>query len=75
MRTVAIPSGVKRLVSTTSRFSSRGEVLLPCHDYPSNSCCFVHLDARFLLPYWHMLFDASLVKTWITRSKTDAAPA
>ncbi|MCK6190538.1 putative natural product biosynthesis protein [Pseudomonas sp. EYE_354] len=24
--------------------------------YPSNSRCFVHLDAR-LLPYWHSLFD------------------
>jgi len=32
----------------------RAEPTLP--DYPSNSRCFVHLDAR-LLPYWHTLFD------------------
>ena len=56
MRTVAIPSGVTRLVSTPSSRKERGDVLVPCGDYPSNARCFVHLDAR-LLPYWHALFD------------------
>jgi len=50
-----LPSGVARLV-TASRRPPRGELLLPVTDYPSNSRCFVHLDAR-LLPYWHTLFD------------------
>ncbi|MBT2372534.1 putative natural product biosynthesis protein [Pseudomonas fluorescens] len=51
-----LPSGAARLVSKTSRSQPRGDVLLPFPDYPSNSRCFVHLDAR-LLPYWHTLFD------------------
>ncbi|MBF6031306.1 putative natural product biosynthesis protein [Pseudomonas sp. P115] len=49
----ALPAGASRLVSKASR-RLRAEPLRP--DYPSNSRCFVHLDAR-LLPYWHALFD------------------
>ena len=48
-----LPAGASRLVSKASR-RLRAEPSLP--DYPSNSRCFVHLDAR-LLPYWHTLFD------------------
>lgn len=48
-----LPAGASRLVSKASR-RLRAEPLRP--DYPSNSRCFVHLDAR-LLPYWHSLFD------------------
>ena len=48
-----LPAGAKRLVSKASR-RLRAEPVLP--DYPSNSRCFVHLDAR-LLPHWHALFD------------------
>ncbi|TFY90592.1 putative natural product biosynthesis protein [Pseudomonas kairouanensis] len=48
-----LPAGASRLVSKASR-RLRAEPLRP--DYPSNSRCFVHLDAR-LLPYWHTLFD------------------
>ncbi len=48
-----LPAGASRLVSKASR-RMRAEPTLP--DYPSNSRCFVHLDAR-LLPYWHTLFD------------------
>lgn len=48
-----LPAGVSRLVSKTSR-RLRAEPLRP--EYPSNSRCFVHLDAR-LLPHWHTLFD------------------
>jgi len=51
-----LPSGAARLVSKASRRPSRGDVLLPSVEYPSNARCFVHLDAR-LLPYWHTLFD------------------
>jgi uncharacterized repeat protein (TIGR04061 family) len=51
-----LPSGATRLVSKASRRPTRGDFLLPVADYPSNSRCFVHLDAR-LLPYWHTLFD------------------
>nr|WP_315968201.1 putative natural product biosynthesis protein [Pseudomonas veronii] len=56
MHSIAIPSGVSRLVSKKARVSSRGDFLLPFPDYPSNVRCFVHLDAR-ILPYWHTLFD------------------
>ena len=48
-----LPAGARRLVSKASR-RLRVEPAPP--DYPSNSRCFVHLDAR-LLPYWHTLFD------------------
>lgn len=48
-----LPAGASRLVSKASR-RLRAEPLRP--EYPSNSRCFVHLDAR-LLPYWHTLFD------------------
>lgn len=48
-----LPAGASRLVSKASR-RLRAEPSPP--DYPSNSRCFVHLDAR-LLPYWHTLFD------------------
>ena len=48
-----LPAGASRLVSKASR-RLRVEPTLP--DYPSNSRCFVRLDAR-LLPYWHTLFD------------------
>ena len=48
-----LPAGANRLVSKASR-RLRVELLRP--EYPSNSRCFVHLDAR-LLPYWHSLFD------------------
>ncbi|AZE79050.1 putative natural product biosynthesis protein [Pseudomonas synxantha] len=48
-----LPAGASRLVSKASR-RLRAEPVLP--DYPSNSRCFVHLDAR-LLPHWHTLFD------------------
>ena len=48
-----LPAGASRLVSKASR-RLRAEPLGP--EYPSNSRCFVHLDAR-LLPYWHTLFD------------------
>jgi len=48
-----LPAGSNRLVSKASR-RLRLEPALP--DYPSNSRCFVHLDAR-LLPHWHTLFD------------------
>ena len=48
-----LPAGANRLVSKASR-RLRAEPTLA--DYPSNSRCFVHLDAR-LLPYWHTLFD------------------
>lgn len=48
-----LPAGARRLVSKASR-RLRAEPTLP--DYPSNSRCFVHLDAR-LLPHWHTLFD------------------
>ncbi len=48
-----LPAGASRLVSKASR-RLRAEPLRP--DYPSNSRCFVHLDAR-LLPHWHSLFD------------------
>ncbi len=48
-----LPAGASRLVSKASR-RLRTEPALP--DYPSNSRCFVHLDAR-LLPHWHTLFD------------------
>ncbi len=48
-----LPAGVSRLVSKASR-RPRAEPAQP--EYPSNSRCFVHLDAR-LLPYWHALFD------------------
>ncbi|MGY2397473.1 putative natural product biosynthesis protein [Pseudomonas sp. SDO5271_S396] len=48
-----LPAGASRLVSKASR-RLRAEPVLP--EYPSNSRCFVHLDAR-LLPYWHALFD------------------
>ncbi|PRA20827.1 putative natural product biosynthesis protein [Pseudomonas poae] len=48
-----LPAGASRLVSKASR-RLRAEPLRA--DYPSNSRCFVHLDAR-LLPYWHTLFD------------------
>lgn len=48
-----LPAGASRLVSKASR-RLHLEPALP--DYPSNSRCFVHLDAR-LLPHWHTLFD------------------
>src|SRR5450830_684279 len=48
-----LPAGASRLVSKASR-RLRAEPLRP--EYPSNSRCFVHLDAR-LLPHWHALFD------------------
>ena len=48
-----LPAGASRLVSKASR-RLRAQPALP--DYPSNSRCFVHLDAR-LLPHWHTLFD------------------
>jgi uncharacterized repeat protein (TIGR04061 family) len=48
-----LPAGASRLVSQASR-RLRAEPALP--DYPSNSRCFVHLDAR-LLPHWHTVFD------------------
>ncbi|NVZ23852.1 putative natural product biosynthesis protein [Pseudomonas costantinii] len=48
-----LPAGASRLVSKASR-RLRAEPALP--EYPSNSRCFVHLDAR-LLPHWHTLFD------------------
>ena len=48
-----LPAGASRLVSKASR-RLRAEPLRP--EYPSNSRCFVHLDAR-LLPHWHTLFD------------------
>ena len=48
-----LPAGASRLVSKASR-RLRAEPLRP--EYPSNSRCFVHLDAR-LLPYWHTLYD------------------
>lgn len=48
-----LPAGASRLVSKASR-RLRTEPALA--DYPSNSRCFVNLDAR-LLPYWHTLFD------------------
>lgn len=48
-----LPAGASRLVSKASR-RLRAEPALS--DYPSNSRCFVHLDAR-LLPHWHTLFD------------------
>jgi uncharacterized repeat protein (TIGR04061 family) len=48
-----VPAGASRLVSKATR-RVRAEPPLP--EYPSNSRCFVHLDAR-LLPYWHTLFD------------------
>ncbi|MFC6298014.1 putative natural product biosynthesis protein [Pseudomonas sp. CCM 7893] len=51
-----LPSGAARLVSKASRRPLRGDLQLPAAEYPSNSRCFVHLDAR-LLPYWHTLFD------------------
>jgi uncharacterized repeat protein (TIGR04061 family) len=51
-----LPSGAARLVRKVSRSQPRSDVWLPFPDYPSNSRCFVHLDAR-LLPYWHTLFD------------------
>lgn len=50
---LVLPAGAKRLVSKASR-RLRAEPLRP--EYPSNSRCFVHLDAR-LLPHWHTLFD------------------
>jgi uncharacterized repeat protein (TIGR04061 family) len=56
MRSVVIPSGVSRLVSTASGINSRGDLLSPFPDYPCNARSFVRLDAR-LLPYWHTLFD------------------
>lgn len=49
----AVPAGVSRLVSKASRRLRTEPV--PA-EYPSNSRCFVHLDAR-LLPHWHSLFD------------------
>lgn len=48
-----LPAGASRLVSKASR-RLRAEPARA--EYPSNSRCFVHLDAR-LLPYWHTLFD------------------
>ncbi|MGR3890098.1 putative natural product biosynthesis protein [Pseudomonas sp. 1152_12] len=48
-----LPAGASRLVSKASR-RLRAEPMPS--EYPSNSRCFVHLDAR-LLPYWHTLFD------------------
>ncbi|TFF14035.1 putative natural product biosynthesis protein [Pseudomonas sp. BCA14] len=51
--TSLLPAGASRLVSKASR-CLRAEPVLP--QYPSNSRCFVHLDAR-LLPHWHTLFD------------------
>ena len=48
-----LPAGASRLVSKASR-RLRAQPALS--DYPSNSRCFVHLDAR-LLPHWHTLFD------------------
>jgi uncharacterized repeat protein (TIGR04061 family) len=48
-----LPAGASRLVSKASR-RLRAEPTRA--EYPSNSRCFVHLDAR-LLPYWHTLFD------------------
>lgn len=48
-----LPAGAGRLVSKASR-RLRAQPALS--DYPSNSRCFVHLDAR-LLPHWHTLFD------------------
>lgn len=48
-----LPAGASRLVRKASR-RLRAEPVQP--DYPSNSRCFVHLDAR-LLPYWHSVFD------------------
>lgn len=56
MRALAIPSGVSRLLSKSTRGPNHGDFLLPFPDYPSNARSFVHLDAR-LLPYWHTLFD------------------
>ncbi len=47
-----LPAGASRLVRAPRRL--RAEPAPP--EYPSNSRCFVHLDAR-LLPYWHTLFD------------------
>ncbi|NCE87327.1 MULTISPECIES: putative natural product biosynthesis protein [Pseudomonas] len=56
--TPLLPAGASRLVSKASRRPLaqplRTEPLLA--HYPSNSRCFVHLDAR-LLPHWHSLFD------------------
>ncbi|KTC62874.1 hypothetical protein AO262_19475 [Pseudomonas fluorescens ABAC62] len=48
-----LPAGVNRLVSRARRCPPAEPA--PA-EYPSNSRCFVHLDAR-LLPYWHSLFD------------------
>ncbi|MGB3123464.1 MAG: putative natural product biosynthesis protein [Pseudomonas sp.] len=48
-----LPAGARRLVSKASRRLRAEPAAL---EYPSNSRCFVHLDAR-LLPYWHTLFD------------------
>ena len=56
MRVLAVPSGVSRLLSKSSRLRTQGELLLPFPDYPGNARSFVHLDTR-LLPYWHTLFD------------------
>ncbi len=48
-----LPAGASRLVSKASRRLRAEPARI---DYPSNSRCFVRLDAR-LLPYWHALFD------------------
>ncbi|WP_421556967.1 putative natural product biosynthesis protein [Pseudomonas kitaguniensis] len=50
--TLLLPAGAKHLVKVPRRL--RAEPARP--EYPSNSRCFVHLDAR-LLPYWHGVFD------------------
>ena len=48
-----LPAGANRLVSKASRRLRAEPALI---DYPSNSRCFVNLDAR-LLPHWHSVFD------------------